>query len=393
VQVNPENPLAAYRRVFGPAYLPYLAAAVLGCAALVEIAIREAGEPLTRPLGPLLALAATVPVALVRTLPMVAAALVGTVCILGPLTGYPPPIAGLVALAIAYHMVGLRGWVKTAALLVLPFAVYAITPRTAIAPGGRPLAIVLLAVAGIAVVTGAARRARAAAVRREASERAIADTLIEHVARGERARIARELHDVVAHHISMIAVQSEAARLTTPGLPPEGARRLIAIGDTARTALTEMRRLLGVLREDAGAELTRRPQPGLQQLNDLLDEARELWSGSTRLIVRGNVVALDPGIELVAYRIVQEALTNVRRHAAGAAVDVELHYRHDTLLLRVRDNGPGPPPAGRTPAPGGHGLTGMQERAAMVGGRLTAGPAPIGGFLIEAVLPTTGPEA
>jgi len=230
-------------------------------------------------------------------------------------------------------------------------------------------------------------------VQREAADRAIADTLMEHAARGERARIARELHDVVAHHISMIAVQSEAARLTTPGMPPEGARRLIAIGDTARTALTEMRRLLGVLREDAGVEPTRQPQPGLAQLNDLLDEARELWSGSTRLIVRGTVVPLDPGIELVAYRIVQEALTNVRRHAPGAAVDVELHYRHDTLLLRVRDNGPGPPTPTRANAPEGHGLTGMHERAAMVGGRLTAGPAPIGGFLIEAVLPTTGPEA
>jgi signal transduction histidine kinase len=190
----------------------------------------------------------------------------------------------------------------------------------------------------------------------------------------------------------MIAVQSDAARLTTPGMPAEGARRLVAIGETARTALTEMRRLLGVLREDAGTEVTRRPQPGLQQLNELLDEARELSSGSTRLIVSGTVVPLDPGIELVAYRIVQEALTNVRRHAPGAAVDVELRYGPETLHLSVRDNGPGPSPASEASAPDGHGLTGMRERAATVGGRLTAGPAPTGGFLVEAVLPTTGFE-
>jgi signal transduction histidine kinase len=394
VRVNPETPVAGYRRIFGHSSWPYLAAAVLSGASLIEIAIRESGQPgPPGSLGPLLAVAATAPLALATTLPIAAAALIGAVCLLDPLIGYPPPIAGLIALAIAYHVLARRGWIKTAALLVLPFAVYAVTPRTAFAPGGRALAILMLTITGVAVASGAARRARAAAMQREAADRAIADTLMEHAARGERARIARELHDVVAHHISMIAVQSEAARLTTPGMPPEGARRLIAIGDTARTALTEMRRLLGVLREDAGVEPTRQPQPGLAQLNDLLDEARELWSGSTRLIVRGTVVPLDPGIELVAYRIVQEALTNVRRHAPGAAVDVELHYRHDTLLLRVRDNGPGPPTPTRANAPEGHGLTGMHERAAMVGGRLTAGPAPIGGFLIEAVLPTTGPEA
>src|SRR5262249_14663542 len=158
---------------------------------------------------------------------------------------------------------------------------------------------------------GIARRARGEALRRDASDRAFAYSLSEHAARGERARIARELHDVVAHHISMIAVQAEAARLTTPGLPPEAANRLTAIRDTARTALTEMRRLLGVLREDVDdVEPTRRPQPGLHQLNELLDEVRDLGSGSVRLIVHGRVVPVDPGIELTAYRIVQEALTN-----------------------------------------------------------------------------------
>ncbi len=215
---------------------------------------------------------------------------------------------------------------------------------------------------------------------------------LEYEARGERARIARELHDVVAHHISMIAVQAETARLATPGMPSDGARQLLAIGDTARTALTEMRRLLGVLREDADTDTTRQPQPGLHQLVELVDDARASASATTRLVVRGCVAPLAPGIELTVYRIVQEALTNARRHAPGAAVDVELDYAADALLVRVRDSGPGPSGAIATDgsSTGGHGLLGMRERAAAVGGELRVGSAPVGGFLVEATLPAAG---
>ena len=183
----------------------------------------------------------------------------------------------------------------------------------------------------------------------------------------------------------MIAVQAESARLTTPGMPEAGAQRLSAIGDTARAALTEMRRLLGVLREDTGDDVPgRQPQPGLHELNELLDEARDATGAGTRLIVRGWLAPLDPGVELAAYRIVQEALTNARRHAAGAAVDVELRYGDDALHVRIRDNGPGPPPDALT---GGHGLAGMRERAAAVGGELRTGADSGGGFLVEATLP------
>jgi signal transduction histidine kinase len=325
---------------------PYAVAVVLALLALAEMVSRPVPEGPTTPLVLLVALGATLPVALVRAQPVAAVALAAAALAFGALAGVPPPVAGLAALLVCAGYLLLR----------------------------------------------LGRRARAHAVRRDAEDRELRASLLDHVARGERARIARELHDVVAHHISMIAVQSDAARLTTPGMPAEGARRLVAIGETARTALTEMRRLLGVLREDAGTEVTRRPQPGLQQLNELLDEARELTAGSTRLIVSGTVVPLDPGVELVAYRIVQEALTNVRRHAPGAAVDVELRFGPDTLRLSVRDNGPGAESTHPADASSGHGLTGMRERVATVGGRLTAGPAPTGGFLVEAVLPTTGPE-
>jgi signal transduction histidine kinase len=214
----------------------------------------------------------------------------------------------------------------------------------------------------------------------------MAETLLEHTARGERARIARELHDVVAHHISMVAVQAETARLATPGMPEAGARRLMAIGDTARTALREMRLLLGVLRDDGapGSIASRQPQPGLAQLNDLIDTARDASTTTTRLILRGACVPLDPAVELAVYRITQEALTNARRHAPGAAVDVELQYHDATLRLRIRDNGPGPAPQ---PIAAGLGIAGMRERAVAVGGQLRAGPVRTGGFLVEATLP------
>ena len=138
----------------------------------------------------------------------------------------------------------------------------------------------------------------------------------------------------------------------------------------------------------------RKPQPGLQQLNELLDDAREAAGTGARLIVRGALTALDPGVELAAYRIVQEALTNARRHAPGAAVDVELHYAGDELRLRIRDNGPGPPTEPATSGPEhGHGLLGMRERAAAVGGELRTAAAPGGGFLVEARLPARADAA
>jgi signal transduction histidine kinase len=251
--------------------------------------------------------------------------------------------------------------------------------------GARRLAILLAALVPASVVAGSVRRARGVALENTATRQAIEGTLLENTARAERARITRELHDVVAHHISLIAVQAETARLTMSGISADGAKRLLAIGDTARAALTEMRRLLGVLREDAQpAVQDRRPQPGLWQLTELLDEAREASGAVTRLIISGPPVTLNPGVELTTYRIVQEALTNSRRHAPGAAVDVELRFGADGLLVRIRDNGPGPPAGAPS---GGHGLLGMRERAAAVGGELRVGAAPGGGFLVEAELP------
>jgi signal transduction histidine kinase len=304
-------------------------------------------------------------------------------------------VFGVVAELIALYRLGYRGapgpsTQLTVSALATPFVVLALVGPHPGASEAAALAVVLAVLAPAAGWAGIARQARTEALVHRAAREAVADALVEHTARGERARIARELHDIVAHHVSMVAVQAETARLTTPGLPDAGARQLLAIGDTARTALTDMRRLLGVLREDAEIEpAIRQPQPDLSQLNHLLDRARETSATGARLIVCGAPIPLDPTVELAAYRIAQEALTNARRHAPGAAVDVELHYTERGLRLRIRDNGPGPPP---TAPAGGHGTLGMRERAAAVGGQLRAGPAAEGGFLVEATLPRSAED-
>ncbi|WP_248960036.1 sensor histidine kinase [Sphaerisporangium perillae] len=343
---------------------------------------------------PLVGLATTLPIALLWAQRTAAAVLVSASIVLSLAAFQTLTVAGLAAQLVAGYRLGRGGSRLTALLLAAPFPVLALTdmvagPSTSYTPGGeaRVLTLMLASLAPAAALAGIARRAHGEALRNTAAQQVIADSLLEHTARGERARIARELHDVVAHHISMVAVQAETARLTTPGMPAAGADRLSAIGDTARAALTEMRRLLGVLREDAKPDAAvRQPQPGLslRELNELLDESRDASGTGVRLILRGPPVTLDPGVELAAYRIVQEALTNARRHAPGAAVDVELDYTGDALRLLVRDNGPGP--STEVPA-GGHGLSGMRERAAAVGGELRAGPAAAGGFLVEACLP------
>ncbi|WP_307131275.1 sensor histidine kinase [Streptomyces aurantiacus] len=372
--------------------------ALLACA---EVLVRTAGLRGNLALSVLLALCTTLPVVFVlaperRADTRNAAAIALTIaCVLALESFHALTLAGAVAQLAVVHLLGRAGAPLLSVLLVLPYVGLALATAADFGHSAdstvRIVAVLVATLASAAAATGITRHVRTTAQAHSATERAFADTLLEHAARGERARIARELHDVVAHHISMIAVQAETARLTTQGLPADGATRLLAIGDTARAALTEMRRLLGVLREDADAGVTRRPQPGLRQLLELIDESRDATGSGTRLIVSGTVAPLAPGIEVTAFRIVQEALTNARRHAPGAAVDVELRYGDDDLELRVRDNGPGPggPLTGfsHTADRAGHGLLGMRERAATVGGTLRTGPAPGGGFLVEARLP------
>jgi len=232
----------------------------------------------------------------------------------------------------------------------------------------------------------------------------------------ERARIARELHDVVAHHMSLIAVQAETAPYRLTGLPGPVAAEFGSLSGTAREALADMRRLLGVLRDEQPA--ARAPQPRLPDLPALV-EAAQRAGVAVELSAPARLGPVPSGVEVCAYRIVQESLTNARRHAPGAAVTVSVAQHSGALVLRVANGPAGPVPddhrlPGREELPGGagpvngdglvpgheqelgrwprgQGLTGMRERVALLGGSLSAGPSPDGGFVVSAVLPAGEP--
>jgi signal transduction histidine kinase len=252
-----------------------------------------------------------------------------------------------------------------------------------------PTAVTAVFVAAATVFAGLIVRSRrgsreqlAVAERRHEGERALLQ---------ERQRIARELHDVVAHHMSVIAIQAEAAPYKIPDPPKELTESFAEIRASALSGLSELRRVLGVLRQDQSDTA---PQPGLDDLDRLLESARN--GGVTVSIgVSGTPRPLPEGVDLSAYRIVQEALSNAIRHAPGSAVQVMLYYGGAALHIEIRNggsvtgtqvtavqhNGAGLGPGG------GHGIIGMRERAAMLGGHLRAGPTGDGEFLVTAALP------
>jgi signal transduction histidine kinase len=197
----------------------------------------------------------------------------------------------------------------------------------------------------------------------------------------ERVRIARELHDVVAHHMSVISVQSGVAEYVWDSDPATARRALGAVGESGREALGEMRRMLDVLRdgEEGGLE----PQPGLGELEALLERTRRAGVPVTAQVT-GRPRALPPGADLCAYRVVQESLTNVLRHAGPATATVALDFGERRLEITVRDDGAG---SARSARNGSHGIQGMRERAALYGGTLAAGPGPDGGFVVTLRLP------
>ncbi len=217
--------------------------------------------------------------------------------------------------------------------------------------------------------------------RRIAGERARAaiDAVV-----AERARIARELHDVVAHAMSVMVVQAGAAR-SVVDRDTEAAKAAIArIEETGRSGMTEMRRLIGILKEEE-AETDLSPQPGLDHLETLLETVRGAGV-PVEAVVQGQPRAVPPGVDLTAYRVVQEALTNVIKHGGRSNARVLVHWGIDTLEIEVADDGGGPSPQGLI----GHGLIGMRERLALFGGSLEAGARAGGGFVVRAALPLDG---
>jgi signal transduction histidine kinase len=296
---------------------------------------------------------------------------------------FEPFAAGVVAsFALGLHADrrGLRAGLGVFALLVVASAIV-------LAAGGSTVgnALPVLIWWGAAIGIGRGLRERQALVEllRERSarlerdrERDMADAALE-----ERARIARELHDVIAHAVSLMVVQASAERRLLSAEQKRTADTLDTIESSGREALGELRRLLGVLRARGRERLA--PQPGLDALPELLDEGRR-GGHKIRFEVEGEPVRLPAGLDLTAYRIVQEGLTNARKHAPGAAIDLTLRWRPAEVEIEVADDGPG---QSTNPNGVGHGLIGMRERASLYGGSIRTGPGASGGFRVLARLP------
>jgi signal transduction histidine kinase len=338
----------------------------------------------------LLAAAVVTPLLLAARYPLLGWRIGWLALLLAPLApqewrgGWPWGPAQLLVLLAVFCVAGVRygrpvlWWMW--ALSLIPWWLWLATDRTDLA--GPISATIVFTAATIALDSISSRwrtqRALAAQTERTELERARRAVL------EERTRIARELHDVVAHHMSLIAVRAETAPYRLGDLPESARAEFGSLSGVAREALTEMRRLLGVLRQDQPAGLA--PQPQLSDLPALVDAARRAGV-SVELSVPTALDQVPSGVAVCAYRIVQESLSNASQHAPGAAVTVSVDHDAGAVLLRVA-NGPGGPagPPGSERGPG-HGLTGMRERVALLGGSLSAGPAPDGGFVVSAVLP------
>ncbi|MFI9076676.1 sensor histidine kinase [Streptomyces sioyaensis] len=316
-------------------------------------------------------------------------------------TNVPKNLADFAMLVIVYTVAanGAR-WASRFALvggLAAPLLDYARWPHDYGSGGTIATALVFLAIPfALAWVLGDSVRTRRAYYA-QLEERAAQlekerDAQAKVAVAAERARIARELHDVVAHNVSVMVVQADGAAYVLDAAPEQCGQALETISGTGRQALAEMRRLLGVLRtgepgEDSG---DRAPQPDVGRLDDLIEQVRGAGL-SVDFTVQGTPRPLSSGVELTAYRIVQEALTNTRKHGGpDVRARVRLVYGSDALDLLVEDDGRGAQHEVHEQggADGlGHGMIGMRERVGMVGGRLDAGPRPGGGFRISAVLP------
>ncbi|MBO0871196.1 MAG: sensor histidine kinase, partial [Micromonosporaceae bacterium] len=301
---------------------------------------------------------------------------------------WPWPVTGWLAMVFVLFQLRLCHDRRTAVGAGTVTALVAIVPAVVIDAMnplfGIILCLIMAASIGLADLVSGARAAEASLAEQTALRRA---DLARQAVLEERARIARELHDVVAHHMSVIALQAGAAPYKIEDLSPAARRTFEVILGSAREALAETRRVVGLLREeDQAAE--RLPQPGLASLDGLVDAA-----GQAGLRVGSAVVGVPrpvpAGLDLSAYRIVQEALSNAARYAPGSRVQVTIRYATGALVVSVADEGPGlaSAPSRGGGHGGGHGLVGMRERAAMLGGRLSAGPRSGGGFEVRAELP------
>jgi signal transduction histidine kinase len=350
-------------------------------AALVALGVLSAW--LTQPesddrplLGVLFAVAASAPLLVRRRWPFAALAALVALAFATPANG----ALTLPLLALVYTVGSTRSWQATGAAAGIAVGANMIYEGTqdVINP------VLYCAVVGALGLYVGSRRTGMEALRERAErldrER---ELLAERAVAEERVRIAQELHDVVAHNVSLIVVQAQALGATVPDERVTSATTGIA--DLGRQAMSEMHRTLKLLRANEDEAAQRGPQPGLGDLEELLERARGAGV-RVQLAVEGEPRPLSQSVDLSAYRIVQEALTNVVKHAGRADTTVTLGYRADGLELTITDTGDAAPKAGAR-GPGGHGLVGMRERAAIFGGTLTAGPRGDHGFEVRGMLP------
>ncbi|WP_208899678.1 sensor histidine kinase [Streptomyces incarnatus] len=376
------------RRLSGAVWLPHTVVAALG---LIAMSLAVAGSFESGPATLLCGLLALAPVLLTLARPVgafwfslgasTATALIGQ----GDFSDWPWLPGSFLSHLVVLTVVALRTRPRTAASMWVMTAVYGFVTggvwhryATNVTPMLLVSALLLLAVTVRHIRRQAQQEvtAQQTVTEHERSRR----TLLE-----ERTTIARELHDVVAHHMSVVAIQAEAAPYRVENPPEELQKAFATIRENAVAALTELRRVLGVVRAE-DYEAPDAPQPTLADLDGLLANVREAGLAVDKAVT-GAVRELPQGVELSAYRIVQEALSNTLRHAPGASARVEIGYVLGGLGLRIVNT---PPPAPRLtkPSPGaGHGITGMRERVSMLNGEMTAGPAQDGGYEVTVFLP------
>jgi signal transduction histidine kinase len=361
--------------------------AVAGAVALSQVGVAAARGGLAE-WDVIFAVAIATPLLVRRRWPFVALTAILAV-------GLSSPVGGpfeLPMLVVLYTIGSVRSWeattAATAAAVVGAAAIYELAGRPDVGSDVIAFALPCLIVAWLGLYVGSRRTSmeelRALAERLDRERELLAERAVAE----ERVRIAQELHDVVAHNVSLIVVQAQALGATFPD--ERVTEATTGIADLGRQAMAEMHRTLKLLRANEDEAAKRGPQPGLGDLEALLERTRAAGV-RVELAVEGKPHGLSQSADLSAYRIVQEALTNVVKHADGAATTVTLNYRADGLELTIRNRG-GATPNGTAGAEGAgrHGVIGMRERATLFGGTLTAGPRRGGGFEVQGVLPYSG---
>jgi signal transduction histidine kinase len=329
---------------------------------------------------PLVLIAAgCIPLVWRRRAPITVLALTAIAAVAYPFAGFVDGLTSFALVVAAYTAAAHRdrGVVLAAALPITLAGALATLLVNSDPVGDLELLVSLVFLVGMPFLFGRITFNRRRRIQRDL-ERAARDAVTE-----ERTRISRELHDVVAHAMGVMVVQAGAARVIIDRDPAGAAAAVQRIEDSGRTGLAEMRRLVGILETDEEAAALG-PQPGLDQLEELLERMRETGL-PVEAKVEGTPRNLPPGVDLTAYRVVQEALTNALKHAGPAHARVVLRFDDDALGVEIADDGLGPPTAGTRPS--GRGLIGMRERVALFGGSLETGARPGGGFVVRARIP------